>query len=323
MASAPSEPLVPFAEATEVTQSDSHSYRASLQSAWCIGSVPNGGYVASVILRAASLHLAARGQPDTISAHFEYVNRTEVGPAILVVEEVKLGRTISTLHITLYQHDLQPTAPWLGSKSRKNVLAYLTNTRISLEKGLTLSTGWTVTPPLKPVDFSMLELNRDPHWVKRDKLTARAVSFARAHNNLEHYVPREGTRRGMADIWLRFKAGQKFTNASLGYIADAYPTIVEGWRPRRDEEQTPFRSNEMFWYPTIALNLDVKKTLPEEGVEWLFIRCLAKVIQNGRLDLEVVILDRDQNVVALSNHVNLVLSAERNLKERSHANGKL
>ncbi|KAL0941380.1 thioesterase family protein [Colletotrichum truncatum] len=323
MTSTSVEQLLPFAEATRVTKLNSNVYGAKLASAWCIGSVPNGGYVASVILQAASLHLAARGQPDTISAHFEYVNRTEVGPAILVVDEVKLGRTLSTLHITLYQHDLQSSEPWIGSNSRKNVVAYLTNTSISLEKGLTLDSGWAMTPPLKPVNFTLLTLDNDPHWVMMGQKTARSISFARAHHNVEHYVPREGVRRGMADMWLRLKGGQKFTNAALGYVADAYPTIIEGWRPRRDEEQTPFRSDEMFWYPTLTLNLDVKRGLPETGVEWLFIRTMAKVIRNGRLDLEVIVLDQDQNVVALSNHVNMVLSAERNLKERSHAKQKL
>lgn len=274
-------------------------------------------------MRAASLHLAERGQTDTISAHFEYVNRTEIGPAILILEEVKLGRTVSTLHISLYQHDLQSSAPWVTQNSRKEVLAYIINTRISLEKGLTISSGWTMTPPLKPADFTLLDLDKDPHWVKQVNLSARAVSFARAHNNIVHYVPREGTRRGVADMWLRFKSGEKFTNASLGYVADAYPTVIEAWRPKRDEEQTPFRSDEMFWYPTLALNLDVKKALPEEGVEWLFIRSMAKVIQNGRLDLEVIVLDQSGDVVALSNHVNMILSAERNLKERSHLKGKI
>lgn len=27
-----------------------------------------------------------------------------------------------------------------------------------------------------------------------------------------------------------------------------------------------------FWYPTLLLNIDVKKSLPEEGCEWLFVR---------------------------------------------------
>ena len=69
------------------------------------------------------------------------------------------------------------------------------------------------------------------------------------------------------------------------------------------------------WYPTVLLNLEVKKALPEEGVEWLFVRVRTKKIENGRMDLEVVVLDEGGDVVALSNHVCLILSAERNTKK--------
>jgi acyl-CoA thioesterase FadM len=71
-----------------------------------------------------------------------------------------------------------------------------------------------------------------------------------------------------------------------------------------------------FWYPTVLLNIDMKKALPEEGVEFLFVRTQAKRIQNGRLDLEVTIWDETGDVVALSHHVCLVLSASRNTAER-------
>lgn len=283
-----------------------------------------------MILRAVSLHLAERGQPDTVSAHFEYVNRTEIGPAVLIIEEVKLGQTMSTVHVTLYQHDVQlAEAPWFTTRSRRNVLAYVTNTRLSSEKGLTLASGWSLTPPPKPViDFGLLALDRDPHWVRKSApLGARVTSYVRTLNNLEHYFPREGTgnpQRGVVDLWLRLKGtGQRFTNHDLGYVADAFPMVVERWRPHHDEEQAPFRSDEIFWYPTLSLNLDVKRALPEEGVEWLFVRSSAKVIQNGRLDLEVIILDQHQNVVALSGHVNIIVSAERSWKERSHTKGKI
>ncbi|KAK1996771.1 hypothetical protein LX36DRAFT_658242 [Colletotrichum falcatum] len=280
--------------------------------------------MASVILRAASLHLAERGQPDTISAHFEYVNRAEMGPAILIVEEVKIGRNLSTVHVSLYQHELLPFAPWFTSNSRRNVVGYLINTRLAAEQGLTLATGWGLTPPPKPADLALLPLDGEQHWARRERLNPRAASYVRAQGNIEYYAPREGTtRRGVADLWLRLRSGERFTNASLGFVADAYPTVVEAWRPARGEEQTPFRSSDMFWYPTLALNLDVKKALPEEGAEWLFIRCAAKVIRNGRLDLEVTVLDQSGDVVALSTHVNMVLSAERNLGERSHSRSKI
>ena len=64
------------------------------------------------------------------------------------------------------------------------------------------------------------------------------------------------------------------------------------------------------------MNLEVKKTLPPEGVEWLFVRVRPKQIKNGRMDLEVVILDEQGDIVALSQHVCLILDAARNMAER-------
>jgi len=78
---------------------------------------------------------------------------------------------------------------------------------------------------------------------------------------------------------------------------------------------------EKFWYPTVVLNLDIKKALPEEGVEWLFSRSRSKVIKNGRFDIEVVILDQFGELVALSHHVTLILGVDRNMAERSRNDG--
>jgi acyl-CoA thioesterase FadM len=78
-----------------------------------------------------------------------------------------------------------------------------------------------------------------------------------------------------------------------------------------------------YWYPTLLLNLDIKKPLPEEGVEWLFVRVESKVIKNGRMDLEVVIMDENGEVVALSQHVAFAVSAERNLAERKTGVSKI
>lgn len=69
-----------------------------------------------------------------------------------------------------------------------------------------------------------------------------------------------------------------------------------------------------FWYPTLVLNLDIKKPFPENGVKWLWVRVSAKQIKNGRFDLDVVIRDEGGEIVALSNHSCLVLGADRNTK---------
>jgi hypothetical protein len=105
-----------------------------------------------------------------------------------------------------------------------------------------------------------------------------------------------------------------------------FPQIVESFTHDEDpyavkqnvvaDPKTGDKNWAKFWYPTVLLNMDVKKALPEEGVEFLFLRSQAKRIQNGRLDLEVTIWDAKGDVVVLSHHVCLVLGAERNTAQR-------
>jgi acyl-CoA thioesterase len=71
-----------------------------------------------------------------------------------------------------------------------------------------------------------------------------------------------------------------------------------------------------FWYPTVTLNVDMKKHLPAGGVEWLYSRVVTKVVRDGRTDLEVTVLDEAGEVIALSTQVGLAVSASRNVGTR-------
>lgn len=72
-------------------------------------------------------------------------------------------------------------------------------------------------------------------------------------------------------------------------------------------------------FRAVLLNLDVKKALPAEGVRFLFVRLQAKQIKNGRYDLEIIIKDAKGDLVALSHHVVLAVSADRNTAARRKA----
>ena len=78
-----------------------------------------------------------------------------------------------------------------------------------------------------------------------------------------------------------------------------------------------------FWYPTLLLNMEVKKSLGSEGVRWLFLRVVTKKVEKGRYDLDVVVLDERGELVALSNHVCFALPAARNLGKRSGGKARL
>lgn len=283
--------------------------------------------MASCILHVVQKHLAARGQPDTVVAHLEFLNRTEIGPTVFVVDEAKRGqRTI--VHVTLYQHALDlDHAPWISpGRSRKEVVAYVTNTDLSRESGLTLPTGYTLpapAPPPAPADLARLgREGQDEHWQRfrpGGDDVKKEGDYRAALGQSEFYVPRRGVvQRSVVDMWVRLATGERFTNMLLGFVADMWPYVVESYRTAVDADGQPLVDpGQVFWYPTLALSIDIKQALPPDGVEWLFLRVASKQIHNGRLDLEVVVLDAQERLVSLNHHVSLIMDASRNLSARS------
>jgi len=280
--------------------------------------------VTSVFLNVVRTHfsttLSQQNQPHTITLHLEFLRRTSAGPAHFTVHDTKLGRQTSTVHVTLRQHD------------RTEVVGYITNSNMDTETGLTLPTNWSLHPAPYGVDLARLKRDADPNWALQTNMPF--APFRKASQNVRFYFPRRGQlARSIADEWLCFANGERFTTESLGYISDMWPQVVEAYRAEKDpyHVDTPQAGSTdagekskdkdaaapaRFWYPTLLLNLEIKKLLPAEGVEWLFARVRPKQIRNGRMDLECVILDEGGEVVALSQHVTMILGVERNMAER-------
>ncbi|KAL9576461.1 MAG: hypothetical protein Q9212_007077 [Teloschistes hypoglaucus] len=321
--------MASFAEATAIKALDSHTYLANFPDDWCIGNavetetVPHGGFVTSCFLSATALHFstihASLNQPHTITLHLTFLRRNAVGQARFSFRDMKLGRRTSTVHVALTQGDDEDTQPC--------VVAYLTQSNLQMETGVSLSTSWQLHPPPVPLKSTkVLREGGDENWVHS---VGEHVKFRKASQKTTWWVPRQGQRGpGVADEWLCWADGGKFTQSALGVIVDQFPQLVEiypGTQPLdasgKDVDVEKKRGRKPNWYPTVLLNLDVKKALPEEGVDWLFVRVRAKKIQNGRMDLEVVVLDEGGDLVAISNHVCLILDADRNMKRSEKTKG--
>ena len=65
------------------------------------------------------------------------------------------------------------------------------------------------------------------------------------------------------------------------------------------------------------MTLEVKKSLPAGGVKWLYVRAYAKAIKDGKFDVEVVIMDEQLQLVALSHQVALVAKFEADRRDSS------
>ncbi|KAF3935444.1 hypothetical protein ABW20_dc0106787 [Dactylellina cionopaga] len=300
-----------FLEATAVKQLTSHTYSANLSKAYCIGTVPNGGYVSAVILRAAATHMSTTNshisppQHNTVSFHGMFMIKTNAGPVELKVIDTKIGRSYSVLHVELLQDGM------------KCVNAYITMGNIDNESGPTIETFWE-----KPVPKLLGRENLDKllapegvkGWYERPKPFAdfREVSKRTRFFTTDEFEP------GVVTNWGTFtNSDETITNEAIALIADLFVGVVEqldpdGWG-ETGSNQIPTAK---YWYPTLSLTLDVKKTLPKEGIKWIYNRIYSQQIKNGRWDLQVTLLDEDGDLIATGNQVALMVDASRNTKPR-------
>lgn len=191
--------------------------------------------------------------------------------------------------------------------------AYVTNSNIDKESGFTYDTEYKLHPPIPSVDLVKLEQDTDPNWKHQKEMPF--AKFRKASSRVKFHFPRDGhVLKCGADEWICFEDGSNFNNTSIGFVADMFPQVIE--RHLKQEEGP-------FWYPTLLLNLDIKKALPAEGVKWLQVRVNMKKIKNGRMDIEVFVHDAEGDLVALSHHVGFVLDASRNLAARKKPESKM
>ena len=200
------------------------------------------------------------------------------------------------------------------------------NVNMRKSKGVSYATDYKLSPPPCPADMSKLVVNKDDRWVSHS-IPYHPRSFIKAQAHLRYVLPSAGPPHpSIIDEWLTpTVAGAKFTNISLGFVADQWPQVAENYRSnsphssigivaramraqRGESSQADVGWRSPFWYPTLLMNIEVKKLLPPEGVDWLFVRARAKSIQDGRMDLEVTILDEESDLVALSNHVCFIVN---------------
>ena len=81
-----------------------------------------------------------------------------------------------------------------------------------------------------------------------------------------------------------------------------------------DRDMTMEMTRQAMAYPTIGLTLEIKKRLPKEGVEWLYCRAMTRGIRNGRWDADVILIDRDGEVIATSTQTALMLDVRGSTK---------
>lgn len=308
-------PLTSFLDATAVKPSSTNPnlYIANVKRDWCIGLVPHGGYLASLLTHTVSQYFkdqqAARDQPDLITLHIEFLSRTAIGHANILITPLKLGGQFSNVRVQLLQPDAKT------SKDRVCIEALVTQGNLTKESQngqLSLTTLPLVEPRRFPKRESFVWSAPEKELVGRRPAAYKASLWLPPGSKDGLSKSPEGP--SIREQWTKWmpENGERFTVESLPFLADAFRPIPENYGLKGN------------WYPTLNYGVDVKKRRngedgKEVGWEWLYIRAEMTEMRNGRFGVDLVILSEDGEVVCTSRHVALILGAERNYKGRGEA----
>ncbi|KAJ5496998.1 hypothetical protein N7463_008985 [Penicillium fimorum] len=327
-----------FQDAIKVTPQGSNKYSAFLRPEWCIGTVPHGGYTTAVIYQLTLTHFAHahpkqyKSPASPISIQLSFLRRTASGPVTFEVEDVKIGRRTSTIHVKLLQASEKKPA-----QLDLMLAGYITVSPPEAEVGISVNTGWKALPA--PVAGSLADGSVDLATLGRTgvdgawtKIVPPFADFRKAATQIELFGPGDGgaqqKRSGNLNIdqWARFRPGGdvngRWTDAAVAYLIDMFPMALDGFdtmaaaAAAKESGSAIAGQKAKSWYPTVTLNVDMKKHLPAEGVEWLYTRIVTKAVRDGRTDLDVTVLDEAGDVIAVSTQIGLVVSASRNIGTR-------
>jgi hypothetical protein len=273
-----------------------------------------------------------------------FLRRTVAGPATLIVEDSKLGLRTSTIHVTLSQDD--DSTKKQNKKSTARVVGYITVSDPISDVGHSNPSTWELYPPAPSggppavvVTVDNVSLSPDNNTQTKWRQTGPTdwAKFRRVEHQCITFGPTsENKKPGALDQWARLRtvtsgsstAGNgKWTNETLPFLSDWFPAGLEevGSQALSSLSSPPSTRPKIppFWYPTVTLNIDFKKSLPAEGVDWLYSRVVMKSVRNGRMDIEVIIMDEQGEIVALCSHIGLVVPIERNTSGRKYEKPKM
>jgi hypothetical protein len=250
-----------FEKMTAVSGSGS-SYTADLDPLWTVGGRPNGGYLLAMMARAAIAADDGGHHPHPLSASALYVSSPSVGPAELVVEPLRRGRTASQLRVRLNQEGT-----------------------VRVEALFTLGELDEGAPPLfasvAPVDVAPPEECRlglaDPPGGG-----VQVLMLSQVEQRIDRRSLRNPEFTGDLRGWLNFPDDTPFDPVSLLYACDSFPPAT-------------IQLGSVGWVPTLELTAYIR-AVPAPGR--LRIRQRARIVSSGVVDQICQVWDSRDRLVA-------------------------
>ncbi|CAI6287769.1 unnamed protein product [Periconia digitata] len=317
-------------------QQDSYTYTASYEKEWLIGPVLLGGCVAAMIYSAAEKHftttIASLQQPDVLTLHIEFLRPCMALPSAIKITDLKLGKGSSFIQLDLYQTQ--------NGGELKCCTALATSTNFAIQVGPSAKTDVLLSPVPPPLpDFKKVEADQpEDHWIPSKTIGELLPMLKR----MTFLYPSKGQPTpGVIDYWCAFDKPETFSGAHLAVLSDVAPSAsdtllrTEGifdahkiYRLKKEAaKRTPGKpavlqntlkeaAQARIWNTTLNLNLQFKRRVSDEMM-WTFTRVTTRMLEGGRMDLDLVIHDEKMAPLCFARQVMLVIDAGRRFKKDS------
>lgn len=250
-----------FEQDTRIEKIADNQWQSTFTPRWCVGPVPNGGYVMAI---AAKVLSAALPHKDPLSLNAFYFAPTQVGPVRCDVEALRSGGSTSFAVVRLYQQDelkVQVTA------------AFTDLDRVKGESQV------SVTPTAIP-DFEGCTRLPQNDFIQMTKYTCQKVAPGQELSMLG-----EPQKSGEWQGWIDFDDDNDVDVYALIFFSDAFP-------PPAFTYYGP-----VGWVPTLELSVQVRAKPVSGPIRCQF---TSKMMTEGVVEEDGVLWDSAGNLVAIS-----------------------
>ncbi|KAL9090810.1 MAG: hypothetical protein Q9159_001751 [Coniocarpon cinnabarinum] len=314
------------------------------------GGSANGGFCVSQLLTALKIQFCTTlkhlGQPDTYCVQVSFMSRVPDGEALIKFGQLAPGRLFSFIQFAIF----------VRGKNAVTGQACHTNLGLKVGQTLTISNvlhprpapadfdkmannsdpywirfvlPWDPSSLIKtflhferwiprsahPLNYQEFWLRMLPHGLRitTEMLGSLVDAYPRTGENW-----REGSPGNHTSLLAHSYAQQQadILLSSSATVAAELVSASQHGKHGLSQEDDPGMARQGLAYPTIMMNLEIKKKLPADGVEWMYCRATTKSARGGRLDVDVVLMDECGDVVATSNQIGLMVDINTNQMRR-------
>ncbi|KAE8381071.1 thioesterase-like superfamily-domain-containing protein [Aspergillus bertholletiae] len=260
---------------------------ADISPEWCTQHSVLGGYLNALMISAAqklnALEFGEERFPDPIHVFVQFLHMVPPGQVVVTCNRLRISSRQSVVRVEVVRTAAS------GHPSSPATVGIVTCASISKEKGLTQQSEPAFAIPLPNRHTECVKID-DP-VVDSTPVTSKLnwVSPKAANGLWGHRVG--GHHR---EVWVSFRDSSNISNLlHLALLSDMplQPPATH---------QAGFYSK--YALSTLCMTVEFKRR-PDPSTQWVMIRSNSNLVANGRYDVNIQILDKEGNILALSNHV--------------------